>query len=145
MKNQISYITTNDYKFKLAAAAFAGLKRHDLKLVQGMVETPEIQAKTVEEVAAFSAIWAAKQLGHPVITSDVGFMINCLNGFPGPFIKFINNWLRPNDIMSIMRDKQDRTASFVGAFAYATPKGKVKVFTAITTGKIIDTQNIGES
>ena len=135
---RINYVTTNAYKFKNAQRFFANLKNEDIELVQYDLETPEVQEPSVEAVAQHSALWVAKQIGQPAVAMDVGFCVESLNGFPGPFIKFVNTWLQPNDMLHLMQGKENRRAYYIDALAYATPDGEVKVFTVKTSGMIID-------
>lgn len=49
---------------------------------------------------------------------DVSFEIDCLKGFPGPFVKFINQWLDPNDILKMVSSSKNRHARFVDIVSY---------------------------
>lgn len=140
---RINYVTTNSYKFELARKFFEDVE--GIELVQYDQETPEIQEDSVEKIAASSALWAAKEIGEPAVAMDVGFCINALNGFPGPFVKYINKWLQPNDILRLMDGKEDRSAYFVDALAYATPDGKTKVFTVKTEGIIVRAEGLPDT
>ena len=142
---KINYVTTNSYKFQNAQRFFTALGDKDIELIQYDIETPEVQEESVERVAASSASWVAKQISQPAVSLDVGFCIEELQGFPGPFIKFINKWLQPNDILKLMSGKQDRSAYFIDALAYATPDGKTKVFVIKTPGKIIDADMVADT
>lgn len=123
---QIYFITENSYKFKIAQGLS---KKSGLRLIQKKLETPEIQSESVEDVAAFSAQWAADFLRKPVITSDVGVFIETLNGFPGPFIKYVNAWLSAKDLLTLMRGRRNRKAAWKECLAYCEPRKKPKVFT----------------
>lgn len=85
--NSIFFITGNAYKFQIAQEALAG---DGIELIQKELETPEIQSISIEEIASFSANWASNLLKESVIVSDAGYYIEAFNGFPGPFIKYIN-------------------------------------------------------
>jgi len=86
MDNILVYVTGNDTKFEVALKTFSNT---GIALLQKSLSTPEIQSKSVQEVAMYSARWASKELDKPVIVTDAGFYIEALNGFPGPFIKFV--------------------------------------------------------
>jgi len=137
-------ITGNAYKHAVAKKALADL---DIELTMNDMDTPEIQSVKVEEVAEYSAIWAAKKVGSPIFLSDVSYEIPALGGFPGPFIKFINGWLTAEQILSMMKYECDRTIIIKDCLAYATPDGNVKTFTnefpgqlAMTAGKKLGTE-----
>ncbi len=52
------------------------------------VDVPEIQSSSLEEIVRAKAEAAYARVGRPVMVEDVSFEIGCLNGFPGPFVKF---------------------------------------------------------
>ena len=87
IEKEIIMVTGNAGKYKIAKDIFI---EKGLNLIQEKIETPEIQSYNVEDVSAYSALYAAKELNKPVIKSDVGYFIPALNGFPGPFVKYIN-------------------------------------------------------
>ena len=84
---ELIFVTGNPLKFKLAESIFA---RSGIKIIQLKANIPEIQAETTEEVAKFSAKYAADMLNKPVLVNDSGFFINALKGFPGIYTKDIN-------------------------------------------------------
>lgn len=57
-KKELIFVTGNRYKFQVAKLA---LKGTGINLIQKKLEVPEIQDESVEEVAIFSAVWAANQ------------------------------------------------------------------------------------
>lgn len=132
---KINFVTTNALKFDIAKGYFGKLAG-DYELVQLALDTPEIQDESVEEIARQSAVWAAKESGEPCIKMDVGFAINALNGFPGPFVKYANDWLSQEDVLRLLEDKDDRSAYFDDAMAIAYPDGTSQIFRLKTPGSI---------
>ena len=55
---EITMVTGNKGKWKIASDIF---KKREILLSQEKIETPEIQAYNVEEVSAYSAIYAARK------------------------------------------------------------------------------------
>ncbi len=110
----IIFITGNHYKFQVTKIA---LKNTKIRLVQKKMDVTEIQDESVEKIAKFSASWAANILKKPVIVSDGGCYIKALNGFPGPFVKYINKWISPKDLLKIMSSKKNRRVVWVGCVA----------------------------
>lgn len=47
------------------------------------------------------------------MTLDAGFAINVLNRFPGTFVKYVNNWLSEEKILTLLGGKDDRSAYFL--------------------------------
>lgn len=115
---EIIYLTRNAAKFQVAQKAVQGL---GIALVRQDLETPEIQSADVVEIASFSARWASERLGKPVAVTDGGYYIEALNGFPGPFIKYINSWLTATDILNLMKDKKNRNVEVRSCLAYCAP------------------------
>lgn len=129
----ITYITTNPYKFEVTQKAISGT---GIKLVQQSLETPEIQSTDVREVAPYSANWASKQLKKPVVVTDSGYYFEGLNGFPGPFIKYVNKWFTAQDYLNLMVGKKNRMVTVKSCLAYCEP-GEVPItFVGQTTGTI---------
>lgn len=132
---KINYVTTNKMKFEIAQAYFAKLS-DSFELVQYEIDTPEIQDTATIEIARQSALWAAEKTGEVCIKMDVGFFINALNGFPGPFVKYANDWLTQDDFLALMADKQDRSAYFEDTTAIGYPDGTSEVFSLKNNGSI---------
>lgn len=131
----IVFVTGNSYKFQVAQKALENL---DIELAQKNLKTPEIQSTEVEEIASFSAQWASNKLKKPVVLTDAGYYIQALNGFPGPFIKYVNYWLTANNFLSLMKGKKDRTVVCKDCLAYCEPGRKPITFLGIAKGKIAE-------
>lgn len=145
MTEKVNFVTTNAYKFEVAQKFFEKLPKDTFEIVQYDIETPEVQGESEEEIAQQSALWVSRELGQLAVSSDVGFHINSLGGFPGPFIKYANKWLRPNDVLNMMRPYADRSAYFVDVLALASPEGDSHAFVVKTPGTIIDTDEVADT
>lgn len=133
----IYFATTNQLKADIAAGV---LKEYGVKLLQTPIDVPEIQSLDGKKISEFAAAFAAEKLGKPVVKSDVTYSIAALNGFPGPFVKFINMWLSPDDLLKMMAGKKDRTVTIIEYITYVTPEGKIVSFAADSKGTI--TENV---
>lgn len=122
---KVTFLTGNKGKWEIAKSIFAD---YGIELLQDKIETPEIQTLSVEEVAKFSVSYAVEKTGLNVMVSDVGHYIPALGGFPGPFIKFINQTLTPEDVLALMQGKQDRRVILRECFAYAEPNQEPVTF-----------------
>ena len=129
----IVYVTGNPYKFQVAQKSF---ENSDINVVQQEMETPEIQSTDVKEIASYSAKWAAEKLGKPVVLTDAGYYIKALNGFPGPFIKYINQWLTAEYILKLIEAKKDRTVEVMVCLAYCEPVSEPVTFVSTFRGTI---------
>lgn len=133
MENTLIYVTGNNVKYDVALKAFTNT---GIVLLQKKLATPEIQSKSVQEVAMYSVSWASKELNQPVIVTDAGFYIEALNGFPGPFIKFVNEWFSADDFINLMKGKTNRTIIIQDCLAYCYPGEEPVVFTGSYQGEL---------
>jgi non-canonical purine NTP pyrophosphatase (RdgB/HAM1 family) len=132
---KINFATGNSFKYEIAKAFFDKLGP-EYELVQYDLEIVEIQSDSVEEIAKQAAISIAKEKQEPCIKVDVGFYIEALNGFPGPFIRYVNEQLSCKDYLRLLEDDQDRSAYFLDSLAIGYPDGTAKVFTRKTKGTV---------
>ena len=130
---ELIFATRNPLKFSLAQKALTGTA---IVLIQQKIDIPEIQSKDVQEIASFSAKWGSNFLGKPIVVSDAGYYIEALNGFPGPFIKFINQWLTAEDMLRLMEGKENRNAFIKECIAYCEPNGEPTCFIGNFKGTI---------
>lgn len=143
---EILFATGNPSK---VAAAQHILGEYNITVVQKAIEAPEIQAKDSEAIARFSARYAADQLQKPVFVTDGGYYIRALKGFPGPFIRYINEWLSGDDLLRLMIGVEDRHAIVRETIAFCEPgkhpiafTGELKAEVALEqsgVGDLVDT------
>ena len=130
---EIIYLTGNSNKFNAAKKA---LKDTNIQLIQKVLDIEEIQSESVEEVSIYKAKVASSKLKLPLIVTDGGVYIKSLNGFPGPFIKYINKWLTGEDLIKLMEDKEDRSIEMIETLVYCEPGVDPIVFTSTRKGKV---------
>lgn len=130
---KITYVTGNWAKIASAKQALEplGYEVNNIKM-----ETPEIQANDVSEVAMYSAKWAANELNRPVIKNDTGFFINNYNGFPGAYMKYMDDTLKEEGLLKLMEGIENRSCYLKEAIAYCEPGCEPVVFEGITEGSI---------
>lgn len=139
---EIILITGNQTKLKNANL---NLNSFGIKVKGKEIDTPEIQSTSPEEIAEYSAKYAYSIVNKPVIKMDVAFEIDCLKGFPGPFVKFVNQWLDPKDILKMIGSSKNRQARFVDVISYVGGKDThTKSFRMVKEGVIAD-QPLGEN
>jgi XTP/dITP diphosphohydrolase len=131
--NSLIYVTGNPLKFKVAVRFFEGSR---ISLESRDLSTPEIQSSRVEEIAEWSAAWACRSLNRPVVVMDAGYYIEALNGFPGPFIKFVNEWFSAEDYLNLMQGKTNRRVVIRDCLAYCRPKEKPAIFSQLHQGQL---------
>lgn len=129
----LTILTTNQEKQAQARAVFAD---SHIELSFAELETPEIQAYTCEEVASASAAYAYQELRCPLAVTDAGFFIKALNGFPGPFLKFVNTMLSTQDMLRMMEGKTDREIRLVETIVYIDERRDPKTFSSTILGEL---------
>lgn len=127
------YLTGNRFKFTVAQQAVRGL---GLALEQKRLAVPEIQSNSVQEIAQASAAWASQQIDQPFIVTDSGFYIDALNGFPGPFVKYINQWFSTDDLLRLMQNRAYRHLTVQDCLVYVRPGQPAITFTGTYQGKL---------
>lgn len=130
---EFTFITGNREKIAIMESL---LESGDIQIDHMKIDIPEIQASTVQEVAEYSALYAATEINKPCVVTDAGCEIKALGGFPGPFIKFINNQISAEHVLKMMKDEDDREIVFMETLSYAEPSGFVKSFTVYHKGLI---------
>jgi len=122
---EVVFVTSNQGKVKALARR---IDQDKYKIVQQDVEIPEIQAKNAVEIATFKAKYAFDKLKKPVIVQDSSFHVRALKGFPGPYIKFVNETLGPNGLLRLMDGVEDRSCFFELALVYVDEHGETHAF-----------------
>jgi XTP/dITP diphosphohydrolase len=130
---KITYVTGNWAKVESAKKALEplGYEIDNIKM-----ETPEIQADDVNEVAAYSAKWAANELNRPVLKNDSGLFVKSLKGFPGVYTHYAEDTIGEDGLLKLMEGIKDREAYFKEALAYCVPGEEPVIFESITKGTI---------
>lgn len=102
---KLRFVTSNTLKFQAAhevcIEAGVSLSRANLELL-------EIQADNGQDIARYKAAAAFKSLQTPLVVSDDTWIIPGLRGFPGPYMKYMNEWFTPADFLRLTRDLIDR-------------------------------------
>ncbi len=134
MNRTIIYVTGN--KFKISAAQHY-LNGKGITILQESADTKEIQSEDIEEVALDKAKKAYEVIKKPLLVNDAGWIILALNGFPGPFMKFMNEWFSSEDFLALMKDKKDKTVILRDVYVYYDGK-KSKIFSYDYKGKMLN-------
>ncbi len=129
----LTFVTSNKHKFEEAREI---AKRHGLEIAHRAVPYVEIQADTLEEIVIPGAQEACASAGAPCFVEDAGLFIDALEGFPGPYSKFVFLTIGNAGILKLLDGNKNRVAEFRSAVGYCEPGGKPVVFTAKSVGKI---------
>lgn len=127
------YVTGNSHKFQDAKRY---LGEYGIKIEQKVLEIQEIQSDSVEEIAVDKAKKAYEILKKPLFVNDSGWYISALNGFPGPLMHYMSQWLNPQDFLNLMQGKENRDIILKQVNVYYDGT-TVQLFVHETIGKII--------
>ena len=133
MHGLLKFATSNPHKFDEARAILAG---YGIAVEMAAMELREIQAETLEEIAAEKAREAARRLDDPAMVEDTGLFIHRLRGFPGPYSAYVFRTLGNEGVLRLLEDAEDRRATFRSVFAYCRPGGSPECFTSAAPGAI---------
>ncbi len=130
---KITYVTGNWYKIMCARSILEplGFEVDNIKM-----ETTEIQANNVEDVAMYSAKEASDKLKCDVLKNDTGLYVEALGGFPGPYTHYVDEKLGDDGLLKLLKGVDNRNACFIEAFAYCEYGKDPVVFKSITKGRI---------
>ncbi len=128
----IYFITGNKHKITEAKAALGEDAFETIKL-----DLDEIQSMDPQEIITHKLNQAIKF--HPnkkLFCGDVSFELECLNGFPGPLIKWFEQTLGPKKIAELTHKHESHRATVKCTIGYYN-KNKTHFFEGIIKGTII--------
>lgn len=136
---KITYVTGNKNKYENTKKFF---KQYDIDVDQQPLSIPEVQGSDSIEIATKKAEEAWRQLKQPLFINDASWIIPALKGFPGPYMKYINQWFDPIDFIHLMEGKEDRTIILKDVIVYIDEIG-LTVFTNEHKGTILKSVTSG--
>ena len=125
----IYFVTSNKGKYAEARALFEDLVQKDIGYT-------EIQADSLEEVAAYGIMEVAARLDRPVMIEDAGLFVHALQGFPGVYSAYVQKTIGNAGILRLMEGVERRTAHFKSVVAYAEPGREPVMFKGEVHGEI---------
>lgn len=134
-KNTITLVSTNTGKLKSLERALKGL---DYEVKALSLDIIEPQFDDIEQIAFFKAQQAFEILKCPLIVNDGGLIIPELNGFPGPYTKYIINTLTCDNILALMKGCKNRNCYLTQSLIYVDQKGVFHKFNDKVLGTIAE-------
>lgn len=132
--NLVVFVTGNANKFQEARTI---MNPFGIKLEQTKVSIDEIQSESPEDVTIDKAKKAYEKVKKPLFVNDSGWIFTALNGFPGPFMKYINKWFTPEDFINLLARYDNKEVILQETLVF-TDGNIVKVFKRNIKGKILD-------
>ncbi|HAZ29140.1 TPA: hypothetical protein DCY43_00050 [candidate division WWE3 bacterium] len=117
---KIYLVTRNTGKLLAAKSVF---DRYSIEIQGVERDYPEIQANTSLEIAKFTAIEAAKDMGFPAVREDHSLFIHAL-GIPGPYTNYIEKKVSAIKLAELINILGDKTGHFEVATVLAYPSGE---------------------
>jgi XTP/dITP diphosphohydrolase len=133
MKKKLTYVTGNWAKI---ASARQILEPLGIEVDNVKMNTIEIQANDVEDIAKYSAKWASEQLKCDVLKNDSGLFVESLKGFPGPYTHYADDTLGEDGLLKLLIGEENRHAFFKEVLAYCEYGKEPVVFESVTNGTI---------
>jgi len=127
------FVTSNIHKFLEARTVLSEYKIATAKL---KVEAVEIQDDSLENIAEASVKDAVKNCGLPVFVEDAGLFVEALNGFPGPYSRYVYDTVGLDSILELMKNVANRDAYFMSVIAFGSPELQPVCFVGKVEGKI---------
>lgn len=118
------FVTGN--KHKVTSAALVPDTFH-IPFVMKDISLTEIQSSSMEEITQRKGEEAFRIIPKPLVVKDDGWYITALNGFPGPYMRYINEWFTEKDFLNLLQDKPTREIIFCEVVCYID-KTQTKLF-----------------
>lgn len=127
------FVTSNSEK---AESAKKQLIPFNISIKIVSLDLTEIQSDSIEIIARDKAQKAYSILKRPLLISDHGWSIPGLNGFPGPYMKYINHWLTAEDLLRLTKELTDRRIILSDVLCYIDADD-IKVFNTEFIGQLL--------
>jgi XTP/dITP diphosphohydrolase len=109
----------------------------EFQIMQADIPLLELQATTLEEVAAFKIQSVMEKIDPPYFIEDAGFFVDDVcQGFPGVYSSYVMKTIGWDGILKIMAGKTDRNAHFESVIAYIDKKKAVHYFKGVNEGQV---------
>ncbi|HHD92531.1 MAG TPA: non-canonical purine NTP pyrophosphatase [Candidatus Portnoybacteria bacterium] len=124
------FITGNNKKFEEAQLILPSLKQLNIDL-------PEIQEIDAHKVVENKIKEALKHKNGNIIVEDTSLYLDCLNGLPGPLIKWFTKTIKINGLAKIAHKLENTHAQAKTIVGYAENPSKIFFFEGIIEGNIV--------
>jgi len=126
----IYFITGNKGKYAEVKAVIPQVKQIKLDL-------PEIQEIDAKAIIKAKLIEALKHKKGEFIVEDTSLYLDCLNGLPGPLIKWFLQSIGNQGLYQLSQRYKNQKAQAMSIFGYARNSKQIKFFQGVIRGKIV--------
>jgi XTP/dITP diphosphohydrolase len=112
---EIIFVTGNSRKL---GEAKSSCSLFDIEIKQQSLSIDEIQSHEPSIIALQKAAKAYEILTKPLVVNDAYWTIPALNGFPGGYMKDVAEWFTPEDFISLVRNKVDKSVVITECVVY---------------------------
>ncbi len=116
--------------------------------IEPNIKKVEIQDDDISKIARNAIAEIAKILkprkNTYVVLEDDGLYIDALGGFPGPYSEYVYRTIGLDGILKLMKNIQNREATFRAALGVYTPSGSIEVVQGICRGYIAESKRGSE-
>jgi len=124
------FITGNKNKFAEVSAILPNVKQIDIDL-------PEIQAIDAKEIIKAKLLEALNYKQAEFIVEDTSLYFDCLNGLPGPLIKWFMKTVGNDGLFNIAKKLGNSKAEARTIIGYAKRPGEIHYFEGSVKGTIV--------
>lgn len=126
------FVTGNKNKFEEAKAIFGNIKIKQLD-----IDLPEIQSLDPKEIVRIKLLEALEHAKGGVVVEDASLSFECLNGLPGPFVKWFCKTIGIRGLADIARKSGNNKAEVRLVIGYAKNPKEIHFFEGMVKGKIV--------
>jgi XTP/dITP diphosphohydrolase len=127
------FATGNNEKFAIAKHFCETV---NITLIQFADDSDEVQSEDPEYIVRDKAARKfALAKNQPIIVSDDSWDIPALRGFPGAYMKYVDHWFTPQQLIDLMQHVSDRRIFLHQYLAYQDEQ-VVKIFSRSIAGNI---------
>jgi non-canonical purine NTP pyrophosphatase (RdgB/HAM1 family) len=131
MNTKLTFITGNENKAREVQQIL------EMSVEHIRLDVDELQTLDLEKISEHKAQQAYAIIKKPLIVEDTGMVFHALGKLPGPFIKFFNNEIKPENFPKLLTGYQDKTATISVVFAYHDEKN-IHLFQSEIHGHLAD-------
>ena len=128
------FVTGNKHKINSACLY---LNPHNIFFEVKNIPLIEIQSTSIEQIAKHKAKEAFAQIKQPLIVKDDGWFIEALNGFPGAYMRYVNEWFSTDDFLRLLKGKTNKKVIFHEVVCYIDADQE-KIFSGDIIGKFLN-------